>query len=796
MEHRASKIDRINLVSLLQRVKRVLSHVLRHFQIPLIIALCCSLPDVSGKPLTVDDDEDEDAHEYESTAATTTAVSQLDDTVKLEDTVLKEIDAKAGDRVRDKMPILPPIILLDFANDTNENENITHEEKSKRTVDNGLGYGLNNIQTRRYNYYFPTGKSGTTVSIEESISPFLPKTIIERVPDNHNPQKTSINVVHHNSFAMSTSFSEINSQNERNQHNFDYLNLHRSTKPQSLMFGLRTKPQNTATNENYRQTYFTTSKPGVLSSLEIQNSGYTRDNGGTITTTQSPARYVTPSQINFARNQQRGSLSYVTPDPLLFRNGETYIGRNHVQSNINSHSGFAPAPQSPIVDSSTISPLTYNPHTIPSPFPPGSQQRDRNAIPKYTVENGVRYENKVFWKYPDGRVSDVPPPTYVETTYPREYPRESLTARQSGKSQDSRSIYESEMGVATPENSILSQRPMQFPAISEEAGREPNPYISAESLSTSLPQQQVYRLSYQNLVSQRQIAGLAQRHKANAPPSSHSSPLAKIGPKSDTKNYRQNLSRYMVDSPNPEYTSSYTTEASVNATTPFFSSSNSIASVTSKYGPKVQSYLDKVLSGSEESTGEKKSFDNNDLSSYSNLEYSDLLNYNPSISEYIRNPSSILNVRPTFVQAGNSLIPVIILRVDGASPIQTKSTQNINLKALLQRYLVQYAKSIQQLAVPSAYNVGTTERSFPKRPAYGIEKNPSLDLIRLTEDDARHSSTYNSNSYVGKSSYETSNLEDSKDFANNRYVDDSRGRQKVKNVQIIDDPRFTSYKTN
>lgn len=243
----------------------------------------------------------------------------------------------------------------------------------------------------------------------------------------------------------------------------------------------------------------------------------------------------------------------------------------------------------------------------------------------------------------------------------------------------------------------------------------------------------------------------------------------------------------MVDSPNPEYTSGYTTEASVtNATTPFFaSSSNSVTSVTSKYVPsKVQGYLDKVLN--EES---RQSFDNNDLSSYSNLRYSDLLNYNPSISEYIRNPSSILNVRPTFVQAGNSLIPVIILRVDGASPIQTKATENINLKALLQRYLVQYAKSIQQLAEPSTYNFGTTERSLAKRPTFdGFEKNRALDPIRLTEDDARHSSTYNS--YVGKSSYETSNLQESKNFVNGRYVEGSRGRQKMKNVEIIDDPRF------
>ncbi|XP_012345116.1 uncharacterized protein LOC105736164 [Apis florea] len=737
--------------------------------IPLIIALCCSLPNVSGKPLTVDDDEDEDVQEsaattVTTTTTTTTTISQLDDTVKLED------GTKAEDRMRDKMPILPPIILLDFANDT-ENGNTSYEEKSKRTVDSGLGYGLNNVQTKRYNYYFPAGKSGTTVSIEESISPFLPKTIIERVPDNHqtDPQKTShqINALRHNSFATSTTFSEINSQ--RSGHNFAYLNVHRSAKPQPV-FGLRTKPQNT--NENY-QSFFTTAKPASLSSLGIQNSGYTRDNGAATT-----ARYVTPSPANFARNQ----FTYATQDPPLFRSGETYVGRqNHVQSDsINSH-GFAQNAAS----SSTASPFAYNPSSF-------QQQNEGSSVqPKYTVENGVRYENKVFWKYPDGRVSDVPPATYVETTYPREYPRES---EEPVKSQDSRSIYEN--GERAAENSVLSQGPVQFPSISEETGREPNPYISAESLSTSLPQQQVYRLSYQNLVSQR--SQIAQRHKANAAPSSYSlssssssssSSLAKSKPsrRPDSKSYRQNLSRYMVDSPNPEYTSGYTTEASVtNATTPFFaSSSNSVTSVTSKYVPsKVQGYLDKVLN--EES---RQSFDNNDLSSYSNLRYSDLLNYNPSISEYIRNPSSILNVRPTFVQAGNSLIPVIILRVDGASPIQTKATENINLKALLQRYLVQYAKSIQQLAEPSTYNFGTTERSLAKRPTFdGFEKNRALDPIRLTEDDARHSSTYNS--YVGKSSYETSNLQESKNFVNGRYVEGSRGRQKMKNVEIIDDPRF------
>ncbi|XP_017799447.1 PREDICTED: uncharacterized protein LOC108580247 [Habropoda laboriosa] len=709
----------------------------------LIIGLCST--NTSGKTLPAEKD---DAPEDE-------AVSASSHTENVDIVLSKKNDSKEEDREEDKLPILPPIILLDFANDTNE-ENVTAEEKSKRTVNSGLGYGLdkNNIQSRRYNYYFPAGKSGTTVSIEESVSPFLPKTIIERV-------QPSSQQGHYGT--RQNSFDGIG-QSE-NPGNYRYLNVHQTRKS---VFGERTKPQQAAASSSFEsyQDYLTTSRPPV-SSFAIQNSGYR--NNGVSTTTQSPlafsatqpVRYVTPSPVKFP-SPQTDSFNYPT---------RTYTGqRQNIQSNINSH-GFAPVPQS--VQSSTLAPLNYNTH-----FPSSAGQR-------YTVEDGIRYENKVFWKYPDGRVSDVPPATYVE--YPSQSAAEEL------KSQGSHSIYES----SSTENSILSQGPVQFPSVSEPTGQEPNPFVSSESLSSSLPQQQVYRLGYQNLVTQRQNVNLAQQRKPSSnavnsysfssSPSSSSSSSSSAGrtrPNYESR-YQQTTSRYMVNSPNPEYTDSYTTEPTIDNTTTL----NRLRTSSNYYSPKTQNYLDTVLAEDEGSA--KQSLSNSDLSSYSNLQYSDLLNYNPSISEYIRNPSSILNVRPTFVQAGNSLIPVIILRVDGASPIQSKAAQNINLKALLQQYLIQYAKSIQELAEPSTYSLGA--ESLSKGPSSGSSKSPVLDLIRLTQDDAREPPSYTPNSYIGRSSYETSNVED-RDFVNNRYVQGSIGRQKVKNVQILEDPRYPTYK--
>ncbi|XP_078034502.1 uncharacterized protein LOC144468710 [Augochlora pura] len=702
--------------------------------------------------------------------------------------VVTEEEAKKEDVAEeDQLPILPPIILLDFGNNTDD-DNATSEEKSKRTVNNGLGYGLdkNNLQPKRYNYYFPAGKSGTTVSIEESISPFLPKTIIEKV------QPTSQKGYYFGTLQNSYAGQQPASQQTQKQSstNLQFLNSLQTMG----QFGLRTKPHTPAAGFGSYQKVQSSSKPTLVSSFSIQNTGY---RGNDVpTTTQSPltfsstetVRYVTPSSANIA-NSQSGSFHYARQGAFA-AGAPSYVQRQqHTQSNINSH-GFGSASQS--VESSTVSPVNYNPHYQSSGQQTKLSGGGGGGGSRYTTENGVRYENKIFWKYPDGRVSDVPPATYVETY--SGYP-ESGGLQQPAKSQGSHSIYE----ASTTENSVYSQGPVQFPAVPEQNEQEPNPFVSSEPLTGNSPQQQVFRLGYQSLASQRQNANQPQQRKPGVATSYSFATSGRVQSNAAGHKvtygslYQPVTSRYMVNSPDPEYTDSYTTESTLNTTTPisnFFASFGGQPS-RPKYTPKVQNYLDSVLSETEGS--KTHSLPNKDLNSYSNLQYSDLLNYNPSISEYIRNPSSILNVRPTFVQAGNSLIPVIILRVDGVSPIQAKSAQNINLKALLQQYLIQYANSIQDLARPSTYNLGAEPTGNSQSQVAG--KSPILDLIRLTQEDARNAPpVYDPNDYVGRSSYEASNLEFAKSYADSQYGERMPIRQKTKNVQIVDDPRFTSYK--
>jgi len=182
----------------------------------------------------------------------------------------------------------------------------------------------------------------------------------------------------------------------------------------------------------------------------------------------------------------------------------------------------------------------------------------------------------------------------------------------------------------------------------------------------------------------------------------------------------------------------------------------------------------------------KTSASDRNLNNYSNLQYTDLLNYNPSISQYIKNPASILNVQPTFVQTGSSLIPVIILRVDGVPPIQSKATPNVNLKALLQQYLVQYARSIQELARPSTYDLGNDHPSKDQAFATSLRE---LSRLAQTRRDLVANPT---ESYIGKSSYETSNLDIERSLAGGRYGERTAARPKVKSVQIVEDPRFAN----
>ncbi|XP_033339279.1 uncharacterized protein LOC117227859 [Megalopta genalis] len=733
-----------------------------HIAAILLLAIGPSQARTSGRDLSKASGSQLDALVAEPSPPATTAKEEP----RKEDAV--EEPGKENVGGEDQLPILPPIILLDFGNNTDE-ENATSEEKSKRTVNGGLGYGLdkNSLQPRRYNYYFPAGKSGTTVSIEESISPFLPKTIVEKVQPAG--QKGYYLGSQQNSFAAQQPASQ-QTQKQSSQ-SLQFLN----TLQTMGQFGLRTKPHASAAGLGSYQKPQSTPKPALAGSLGVQNTGH-RSNE-IPSTTQSPlafsptetVRYVTPSPASFA-SPQAGSFHYARQGALA----ASYAQRQ--QSNINSQ-GFGSAPQS--VESSTISPVSYNPRYQ------GSGQQAQPPGPRYSLENGVRYENKVFWKYPDGRVSDVPPATYVET-----YSRYPEPDGQPARSQAAHSVYE----VSSTENSVYSQGPVQFPAVSEQAEQEPNQFVSSESLTGNSPQQQVFRHGYQALAGQRQNQP-QQRKPAVATSYSFatSGRLQSQGHKvTQGSLYQPVTSRYMVNGPDPEYTADYTTESAANITTPNFFASLGEQSSRLKYTHKVQNYLDSALSESEGS--KRQSLPNNDLNSYSNLQYSDLLNYNPSISEYIRNPSSILNVRPTFVQAGNSLIPVIILRVDGVSPIQAKAGQNINLKALLQQYLIQYANSIQDLARPSTYNLGTESIANGQSQAAG--KSPILDLIRLTQEDARNAPpVYDPNDYVGRSSYETSNLEFAKSYADGRYGDRAPLRQKTKSVQIVDDPRFTSYKT-
>jgi len=204
---------------------------------------------------------------------------------------------------------------------------------------------------------------------------------------------------------------------------------------------------------------------------------------------------------------------------------------------------------------------------------------------------------------------------------------------------------------------------------------------------------------------------------------------------------------------------------------------------------RIRDYM-KIAFSAGGNSAKKTNAGGKNLESYSNLQYADLLNYNPSISQYIKNPASILNVQPTFVQAGSSLIPVIILRVDGVPPIQPKATPNVNLKALLQQYLIQYARSIEELARPSNYDLGNDQ--MPKDQS-SFSSSPLRQLARLVQNNDQDLVSNPTESYIGKTSYETSNLSVEKD-RNAKYGDRTVTRPKVKSVQIVEDPTFPNYR--
>lgn len=470
----------------------------------------------------------------------------------------REEKKERRENIEEMLPILPPIILLDFDNGTIEDNMTETDEKSKRTVNNGLGYGFdrNSLPTpRKYNYYFPAGKTGTTVSIEESISPFLPRTIIEKVsPGNQE--------------SVSGSFTDLGHQGIRGstRSNYQYYNPTTKSPP---VFGMRTKLTKTSDSEPY-QGFVPIAGPSVdaYSNVDYQDGAYAS------TTPQSlvfgPAEtatgYATPSPQSYTASSS-SRYTYVTPSPPY---AQRYLGQSsqhtvNVQSYPRSKQNAAKSSTSNLHEAATLL-EQLNSHNYARPGSESSTPRPDDMsgysentgpfpdLPRYTVENGIKYENKIFWKYPDGRVSDEPPMTYE--TY-SEYP--SLAALQAAKSQDASQIYES----ASTENSVMSQGPMQFP-MAPESTRPRTPFISINSLSRLQQQQQAFRLGYQNFIGQKQAVSQQIKAGSGVSPtysvsSTSPSPLryslksAEKNQKNQYETLRRPISKYMVNSPNPEY---------------------------------------------------------------------------------------------------------------------------------------------------------------------------------------------------------------------------------------------------
>jgi len=471
----------------------------------------------------------------------------------------REEKKEQQENIEEMLPILPPLILLDFDNGTNE-DNAT-DEKSKRTVNNGLGYGFDRnslLVPRKYNYYFPAGKTGTTVSIEESISPFLPRTIIEKIPPSN--QKLT-----------SASLADFGQQGARGSTGLRYQYYSLTTKSPPV-FGLRTKLTKTSDSEPY-QGFSSIARPPVdaYSNVNYQNGEYASTTPQSLVFGPADAitvsNYATPSPQSYTASSS-SRYTYVTPPSYVQR----YLGQSS-QKTVNVHSYSRPKQGSAKFSmSSPLEAATFleqlNPHyarpasnTVESStsIPDDASGYSENAepfpnLPRYTVENGVRYENKIFWKYPDGRVSNVPPMTYE--TY-SEYP--SLAALQAAKTQDESQIYES---VST-ESSVMSQGPVQFPNAPEATGTR-TPFISANSLSRLQQQQQAFRLGYHNFIGQKQTVSQQVKASSGVSPmysvsSTTLSPLRnslKSTGKNQKNQYemlRQQISKYMVNSPNPEY---------------------------------------------------------------------------------------------------------------------------------------------------------------------------------------------------------------------------------------------------
>lgn len=399
--------------------------------------------------------------------------------------------------------------------------------------------------------------------------------------------------------------------------------------------------------------------------------------------------------------------------------------------------------------------------------------------PKFSVENGIRYEHKIVWKYPDGKVSEMPPLNFYTSEQPQRQlnpPPETIGGFRPSLPPlrppvSSSANHNSFNNPTTTQNNIYSQKPVQFPNDQEQSSMdrskqpdETNGFVSVSSTSS---------LTDSNDAVYKQGTGY------NRPAISYSNQYTSYVVDQRPNNYDYNL---------------FSSDGRINK------------NVLAKYTPQAQHYLAKVFSGKKTPVNDESIVDHNHQYRYqqqshrqaNDLDFFNLINNNPSLSQYVKNPSFILKAQPTFVQAGSTLIPVIILRVDGAPPVQTKPGSNVNLKSLLRQYLTRYANSLTKTTNYDSNGggiVGDRESSY--------RENPLDDLKQLTETleslrkrghkdsdfliDGYHSNSNHRSVYTTQQQH--------KDVTSD-YVVQVKKPQKIKSVQIIEDPRFTSYKIN
>lgn len=651
------------------------------------------------------------------------------------------------------LPVLPPIILLDFVNSTDDDSSNHNEDKPKRTIDGNLGYGFNknNFFHGKHNFYLPDGKSGTAVSIEESLSPYEPTTVTEEIKPITEKTETEID-------------KELKDAKKPYLEALpDPLPLQKEREPLPVYppypaYGQRTKLHKTSSSDFGQQRRPTGINP--------YSSSYTTA--------------ATPSSESF--------LTY-TQKPNNYHPGSS----NYVKSaNLNGYS--RPVSSSYLPDQTQVGDLT----------PSQSGNANHNEVlnlasyPRYTIENGIKYEHKIVWKYPDGKVSDSPPESF-SNSYSTIAEQENLKTESGFR--PSRPFYPNPMYHSyqnTPvsdynpyvnqpknnnnNNNIHSPKPVQFPNDAEPMNPSP-PKEQSEFVSVA-SENNNENSNYYNPVNYQEQYGQRQNQR---PPR----PMIKSQYNSYSTNH-QPAHKFPISSSNIQYN-----YQDSKPTENFFTTNGQLnKQVLSKYTPEIQNYLTKVFSSMQKHV-HKSEYPTQSAENYVNTDYSNLLSYNPSISQYVKNPASILQAQPTFIQAGNSLVPVIILRVDGAPPIHPKPGANINLKSLLRQYLTHYASSVTKATQPTTYNLGTAE-----------DANPVEDLRHLTEtlDSLRKKGYQDPDSYSnykpnnGPTQVSTPNynifVKDYEKFRAQQAQVAKKPVQKIKSVQIIEDPRYTAYKIN